>query len=68
MACSKRERTGWCTHEQCPHPEQSGVECVEWRGGFCELGAGCVAICAGSYSKDREPDALAAFRAAYPDN
>lgn len=51
MACTKRERTGSCGHTQCPHPIQSGLECVEVVGVFCEMGEDCVPECPYSWKK-----------------
>lgn len=66
MACSKRERTGFCTHSQCPFPEQSGYECIEIIDNFCEIGEGCVVECEHSYTQAESEKAIAAFKAAYP--
>lgn len=69
MACLTRERTGTCNHSQCPHPTQSGFECVEIVAGCCEVGEGCVKECPFSWEKTNYRMARIArnaFAAKYP--
>lgn len=68
MACELRERTGKCRHSQCPFPYESGFNCVEIVGGFCEIGEDCVERCdfswRGTDARARR-NALRAFEVKY---
>lgn len=55
-----------CHHSQCPFPEQSGYNCVEIVGGYCEIGQNCVKQCQFSYSKRKTVHAIEAFKQKYP--
>jgi hypothetical protein len=70
MACDLRERTGMCRHQQCPHPDQSGYNCIEIAEGYCECGDGCVPECDYSWpesDKSKSFKAWEAFRRRYPE-
>lgn len=41
MACERRQHSGFCYHNQCPHPEDSGYECVDIKHSLCELAGFC---------------------------
>jgi hypothetical protein len=45
MACTKRQQTGYCGHDQCPFPEESEAECVAIEDGLCECGEDCYSLC-----------------------
>jgi hypothetical protein len=53
MDCERRIRYGWCDHDQCPHPKESGYNCVKTLatpyGLYCTLGEGCYDKCPFSY-------------------
>lgn len=53
MSCEKKNRTGSCSHFQCPFPALThhGYECVGIFEGFCEVGAGCLKQCTFSYEE-----------------
>lgn len=60
MACYKRERTGDCSHYQCPFSSETkhGYECVDvlhYEGiDFCEEGQDCIEKCPYSFAKESE--------------
>lgn len=65
MSCEKRMRTGSCGHQQCPHPNASGYQCVTIVAGYCEVGQGCVEKCDFSWKDDDKETtykAIEAFR------
>jgi len=68
MACKKRKKLGYCGHDQCPYPNQTGYECVEVVDGYCEAGYDCYPLCPHSYKADspEEAAAYAAFETKYP--
>ena len=59
MACEKRERTGSCSHYQCPYADDTphGYECVEiFPGEGCEASCQeCPDRCERKARADREP-------------
>ena len=55
MACESRRKTGHCPHSQCPHPLESGYDCVDIIAGYCECGDGCYKGCQFSWpANDKE--------------
>lgn len=60
MACVTKEKTGWCSHFQCPYPAENpeGVECIDvdyFEGfSFCEIGQGCLEKCPYSWQEGTE--------------
>ncbi len=65
MGCIRREREGYCFHHQCPYPDRTGVECVDVRAGFCELGDRCIDDCEYSFDRLLRDKALKAFGTDY---
>lgn len=51
MACTRREKTGQCSHHQCAFKDSTleGYECVDLVEGYCEVGADCVRECPHSW-------------------
>jgi hypothetical protein len=65
LACQTRERTGRCTHAQCPHSTETahGYECIDIVNGFCEVGDGCLPKCQYSWQPTDQERAQAARKA-----
>lgn len=63
MSCNHREKNGVCSHYQCPYSKDTGYDCVDVFGDFCEVGDGCLEACSYSWPQDRKKDAVAAFEA-----
>ena len=60
MACIKKEKTGHCSHAQCPFPVQSGFECIEIVAGKCEVGMNCVKECQYSFTEEDQDKIVSA--------
>jgi len=71
MACIKRQRTGHCSHSQCPFPHETkhGYECIEIIFSYCEAGGDCLEKCDYSWKigTEEEEHADKAFKIMYPE-
>ena len=66
MACEKRQRTGTCSHHQCPAPTltEYGYECVDTFAGYCEVGLNCIPQCKYSFTDAEVDNVNATIKAA----
>jgi hypothetical protein len=65
MSCARRERTGTCSHYQCPFRQATshGYACVDVVDHYCEVGEGCLADCPYSWRLGDTETRSAAFEA-----
>ena len=64
MACARRQKTGSCSHYQCPYLDETGhgYDCVELiLEKYCEVGEGCLSKCEHSWPIGERPVELKAW-------
>lgn len=67
MVCLERRVRGVCSCHQCEFSDETDLDCVDVRKGFCEHGVGCMAGCLYSFPWEMEDKVVKLFKEKYPD-